>query len=74
MQTAVEWVLFGCFWTNGQICSATSRLLIHVSIECLLALSVDSTLQIYWLSVIINSLGCKAVAFPHPATYSGLRM
>ena len=25
----VEWVMFGCFWTNGQICSATSRLLLH---------------------------------------------
>ncbi|GAB5035904.1 betaine aldehyde dehydrogenase [Nannochloropsis oceanica] len=25
----VEWVMFGCFWTNGQICSATSRLLIQ---------------------------------------------
>ena len=30
---AVEWVLFGCFWTNGQICSATSRLLIHASLH-----------------------------------------
>lgn len=29
---AVEWTMFGCFWTNGQICSATSRLLIHESI------------------------------------------
>jgi acyl-CoA reductase-like NAD-dependent aldehyde dehydrogenase len=29
---AVEWTLFGCFWTNGQICSATSRLLVHVSV------------------------------------------
>uniref|UniRef100_M8C5I2 betaine-aldehyde dehydrogenase n=1 Tax=Aegilops tauschii TaxID=37682 RepID=M8C5I2_AEGTA len=29
---AVEWTLFGCFWTNGQICSATSRLLIHKNI------------------------------------------
>jgi betaine-aldehyde dehydrogenase len=30
---AVEWAMFGCFWTNGQICSATSRLLIHQAIE-----------------------------------------
>ena len=29
---AVEWALFGCFWTNGQICSATSRVLVHESI------------------------------------------
>ncbi|TYZ64850.1 hypothetical protein PybrP1_008154 [[Pythium] brassicae (nom. inval.)] len=28
----IEWVMFGCFWTNGQICSATSRLLVHESI------------------------------------------
>lgn len=25
IEKAVEWVMFGCFWTNGQICSATSR-------------------------------------------------
>jgi len=29
---AVEWTMFGCFWTNGQICSATSRLLIQDTI------------------------------------------
>ncbi|KAK3265520.1 Betaine aldehyde dehydrogenase 2 [Cymbomonas tetramitiformis] len=29
---AVEWAMFGAFWTNGQICSATSRLLIQESI------------------------------------------
>ncbi|KAJ4747625.1 Aldehyde dehydrogenase [Rhynchospora pubera] len=29
---AVEWTLFGCFWTNGQICSATSRLILHQNI------------------------------------------
>lgn len=28
----VEWVMFGCFWTNGQICSATSRLLLQDTI------------------------------------------
>ena len=30
---AVEWAMFGSFWTNGQICSSTSRLLIHKSIS-----------------------------------------
>ena len=25
LEQAVEWAMFGCFWTNGQICSATSR-------------------------------------------------
>ncbi|XWS48111.1 hypothetical protein CRYUN_Cryun13aG0044900 [Craigia yunnanensis] len=29
---AVEWTLYGCFYTNGQICSATSRLIVHESI------------------------------------------
>ncbi|KAG0562283.1 hypothetical protein KC19_9G133600 [Ceratodon purpureus] len=29
---AVEWAMFGAFWTNGQICSATSRLLLQESI------------------------------------------
>ncbi|MCO5592683.1 hypothetical protein L7F22_046686 [Adiantum nelumboides] len=32
IRKAVEWVMFGCFWTNGQICSATSRLLVQESI------------------------------------------
>ena len=29
LDSTVEWVAFGCFWTNGQICSATSRVLVH---------------------------------------------
>jgi betaine-aldehyde dehydrogenase len=29
---AVEWAMFGAFWTNGQICSATSRLLLQEGI------------------------------------------
>jgi len=29
---AVEWVMFGIFWTNGQICSATSRLILQDTI------------------------------------------
>lgn len=32
IEKAAEWTLFGCFWTNGQICSATSRLLVHENI------------------------------------------
>ena len=29
VEKTAEWILFGCFWTNGQICSATSRLLVQ---------------------------------------------
>ncbi|KAG1677120.1 hypothetical protein FOA52_000926 [Chlamydomonas sp. UWO 241] len=29
VDSAVEWAMFGTFWTNGQICSATSRLLLQ---------------------------------------------
>jgi len=32
----VEWIMFGVFWTNGQICSSTSRCLIHESIAPLI--------------------------------------
>lgn len=32
LEKAVEWAMFGCFWTGGQICSATSRLLVHESV------------------------------------------
>ncbi|CAI5730495.1 unnamed protein product [Peronospora destructor] len=32
LERTIEWVMFGCFWTNGQICSATSRLLVHEDI------------------------------------------
>lgn len=36
--------MFGCFWTNGQICSATSRLLIQDTIyDKFLALLVEET-------------------------------
>lgn len=32
LPSAVEWAMFGGFWTNGQMCSATSRLLLQESI------------------------------------------
>nr|GMD12543.1 betaine aldehyde dehydrogenase, chloroplastic [Ipomoea batatas]GMD50143.1 betaine aldehyde dehydrogenase, chloroplastic [Ipomoea batatas] len=31
LDKAAEWTLFGCFWTNGQICSAPFRLILQVS-------------------------------------------
>ncbi|XP_024181315.1 betaine aldehyde dehydrogenase 1, chloroplastic isoform X2 [Rosa chinensis] len=32
LDNAAEWTIYGCFATSGQICSATSRLLVHESI------------------------------------------
>lgn len=29
IEKAVEWIMFGIFWNQGQVCSATSRVLIH---------------------------------------------
>ncbi|CAN1753509.1 Aminoaldehyde dehydrogenase ALDH10A8, chloroplastic [Linum perenne] len=29
LDKAAEWIMFGCFCTSGQICSATSRLIVH---------------------------------------------
>jgi len=44
---AIEWTMFGCFWTNGQICSATSRLLIHEKIaDQFIARLVEETSKI----------------------------
>ncbi|MDO8863833.1 aldehyde dehydrogenase family protein [Haliea sp. E1-2-M8] len=31
-ENAIEWILFGIFWNKGEICSATSRVLIHRAI------------------------------------------
>lgn len=32
IEKAVEWVMFGIFWNQGQVCSATSRVLVHEAI------------------------------------------
>jgi betaine-aldehyde dehydrogenase len=29
IEAAVEWTMFGIFWNQGQVCSATSRVLVH---------------------------------------------
>ncbi|MBT0585174.1 aldehyde dehydrogenase family protein [Alteromonas oceanisediminis] len=30
---AVEWIMFGIFWNKGEVCSATSRLIVHERIK-----------------------------------------
>ena len=32
VEAAVEWIMFGIFWNQGQVCSATSRLLVQEGI------------------------------------------
>lgn len=32
IEKAVEWILFGIFWNQGQVCSATSRVFVHDAI------------------------------------------
>jgi betaine-aldehyde dehydrogenase len=32
LDAAVEWTLFGIFWNKGEVCSATSRVLVHARI------------------------------------------
>ncbi|RUM08030.1 aldehyde dehydrogenase family protein [Rhizobium chutanense] len=44
---AVEWIMFGIFWNQGQVCSATSRVLVQDSIYArLLARLVEETNRI----------------------------
>ncbi|TRX57849.1 aldehyde dehydrogenase family protein [Thalassomonas sp. M1454] len=42
IEEAVEWIMFGIFWNQGQVCSATSRVLVAESLypkllECLIS-------------------------------------
>ncbi|KAF1053264.1 MAG: Betaine aldehyde dehydrogenase [Stenotrophomonas maltophilia] len=44
VEAAVEWILFGIFWNQGQVCSATSRLLVQEGIAArLLERLVEAT-------------------------------
>ncbi|KWV41917.1 aldehyde dehydrogenase [Rhizobium altiplani] len=44
---AVEWIMFGIFWNQGQVCSATSRVLVQDTLyERLLARLVEETKKI----------------------------
>ena len=47
IEEAVEWILFGIFWNKGEVCSATSRVLIQDGIyDALMARLLEETARI----------------------------
>ena len=47
IEAAVEWIMFGIFWNQGQVCSATSRLLVQEGLyERLIERLIDATRNI----------------------------
>lgn len=47
IEAAVEWIMFGIFWNKGEVCSATSRVLVQESIyQKLLERLVEETKKI----------------------------
>ncbi|SAL81088.1 aldehyde dehydrogenase [Caballeronia arvi] len=47
IEQAVEWIMFGIFWNQGQVCSATSRVLVQEGIyDKLLARLIEETNRI----------------------------
>jgi betaine-aldehyde dehydrogenase len=47
VEQAVEWIMFGIFWNQGQVCSATSRVLVQNGIyDKLLARLIEETNRI----------------------------
>jgi betaine-aldehyde dehydrogenase len=47
VEAAVEWIMFGIFWNQGQVCSATSRVLVEESLyPALLARLVSEAAKI----------------------------
>ena len=47
IEKAVEWIMFGIFWNQGQVCSATSRVLVEATIyDRLLARLVEAAKNI----------------------------
>ncbi|MEC8080373.1 MAG: aldehyde dehydrogenase family protein [Pseudomonadota bacterium] len=47
IDAAVEWTMFGIFWNKGEVCSATSRVLVHENIyDAFMEKLIDETRKI----------------------------
>ncbi len=85
IDAAVEWILFGIFWNQGQVCSATSRLLVQQGIaskllerlvEATRAITIGSGLEQGVLLGPLVSKGQldKVIGFVEQATRSGAKL
>jgi betaine-aldehyde dehydrogenase len=85
IDAAVEWILFGIFWNQGQVCSATSRLLVQQGIaskllerlvEAARAITIGSGLEQGVLLGPLVSKGQleKVIGFVEQAKLSGAKL
>ncbi len=85
IDAAVEWILFGIFWNQGQVCSATSRLLVQQGIanklldrlvEATRAITIGSGLEHGVLLGPLVSKGQleKVIGFVEQAKLSGAKL
>ncbi len=85
IDAAVEWILFGIFWNQGQVCSATSRLLVQQGIanklldrlvEATRAITIGSGLEQGVLLGPLVSKGQleKVIGFVEQAKLSGAKL
>jgi betaine-aldehyde dehydrogenase len=85
IDAAVEWILFGIFWNQGQVCSATSRLLVQQGIaskllerlvEAARAITIGSGLEqgVLLGPLVSNGQLEKVIGFVEQATRSGAKL
>lgn len=72
LDKAVEWVMFGAFWTNGQICSSTSRILIHERVADLFYSKLRTRAQSIKISDPLQP-GCRMGPIVSAAQYERVR-
>ncbi|UFH49880.1 aldehyde dehydrogenase family protein [Pseudomonas sp. KNUC1026] len=60
LEQAVEWIIAGLCWNAGQMCSATSRLLVHEPIADALLARLAQALDAMVLGEAIGPISCRA--------------